>query len=405
MNEAAIRRSIRLFYGAQFAENASFSLGIYLLYFTEYDHFSFTQALLLYIASQATSILFDLFGGGLADALGRKRAYATGMAIYLASFGVPVMFVRSYPLILALALIGGVGHALHSNSLTAATADMLDGDAPRFRRVNAHTQMMVFLGRALASTAGGFLYMVARPLPFAAEAAALTLAALQALGMYEAPIPASAVRAHTQARRLALEALVHLRTKAPQVLRVTVAATLSSFLAGDLLFSYYQPFFRHHHFSATNLGVLFAVISLFSATGSWTIKYAQGRGWRQGIIAMVAGIVAVTGLCFATNRPAIALPATFLAAIGAGCMWPALRLIVTEQSPARIRTSALSAVTTITGTGIMVGFLLSGLLADHGTPAQVGFTAVAFCMLSLAVLYAGPRLRAKKRARAAATAV
>lgn len=385
MNSDAIRRSVRAYYAARFFETFHFTLGIYLIYMTQYLGLSFTQALLLFIVQNVVSILFDLYGGGLADARGRKRSYILGIITCLAAYYIPVLFVRDFTVLLALSAVTGIGWALASNTISSMIADTLDGEKHRFRQVNARSQVLAFIARAAASVIGGLLYLMYAPLPFIAEAAALCIAGGFALAIHEVKQQPDADGRTATARRIVTDALLHIRSKAPIVFWGSLALAFSAYLGGDLLFTYLQPFFSSHGYSAVVLGILFGAISLLSAAGSWTVQYLHHRGWRMEVIAMCSIIIALNGLGIWTDKPAIVLVTVAMQAFVNGMTMPTLRLIVTESAPARIRTAVLSAGTTITSAFMLSGFLLSGLLADNGTPQQAGSLAACFALLGLVI--------------------
>jgi MFS family permease len=236
MPESAIRRTIRAFYANYIFDNAEFALGIYLIYFHEYLGLTFTQGLLIYVISNASMLAFDLFGGGIADVRGRKRAYMAGTAVYLVFQILPLIFIRYYPALVVGAAIGGVGLGLRSNALSAIVADVLDHDQHRYRHVNAQVQMWLFVSRAAAASIGGLLYLFYKPLPLMLDAACVILAAGAASLMVEPAMDKTAHVADTAASAVK-HAVRYMKRSTPQVLRITFALSLIAYCAGDLLFS------------------------------------------------------------------------------------------------------------------------------------------------------------------------
>jgi MFS family permease len=371
MNSRVVGRSIKAFYATEALEFADFTLGIYLIYFHNYVGLSFTQALSLYVAKLGMSTAFDLFGGGIADAYGRRLSYRAGMVLSIAAFTVPVIFLHNFILLFVLAAIAGVGDALAKNTLSATMADLLEDDQPLYRKVNARVQSFLFLSRAGASVIGGFLYLVYPPMPFIAEAIGYSLAIICSFGIDE-PARENIDTSKAGAFGMVIESLGHLRRKTPNVFQAAVFAALTSFLAGDIFFSYYQPFFARHGYSSSELGIMLAAISLLSAAGAWRLQYFQHRGFRVTALVFTAIAMAINGIGFMTNLSAIVLVTMLLQAFTNGFAFPTMRLMVTESTPKRIRASTLSALTTITSACTMLALLTSGMVADHGTPQLVG---------------------------------
>ena len=170
------------------------------------------------------------------------------------------------------------------------------------------------------------------------------------------------------------------------MLWASVSLGLAAFLAGDILFTYYQPFFERNGYGAIFLGLLTAAISLASAAGSWSTQYFHHRGWRLGLIAWICVLIAVNGIAYIIAAPMIVLGTVIIQAFAQGMTVPTRQLIVNESTPSRIRASVLSASSTITSSFVIVGFLFGGLLADHGTPQQAGWLVITLCAAGLAVI-------------------
>jgi MFS family permease len=385
MSSAIIRRSIRAYYISQFFFSAYFPLAIYLLYYHSYIGLSFFQAMLLFAGTWVPSILFDLVGGAMADKYGRKRTYIVGVALFIVGSLLPVLLFRNFPLLVGLALIGGWGAAMVSNSLDSILPDLLHNDSRRFRIVNAHAQVVVSLSRMVAAIVGGYLYTLNKPLPFVVYIAACIIAAIAAIFIHE---PAKTSR-DTKVHALALEAINHVRRAAP-IIRWAALLSCFGYFAGNLLMSYYQIFFSNHAFTPAVIGIILAVASLCSAGGSWLVKHLHHKKWRSGIILICIFLTILNGLGFATDTPSIAILTIMTMAVAAGMWSPTLRLIVNEHTPSRIRTSTLSVVSTLTAIAILFAYLVSGFVADRGNAVWAGGLAVIFGVISL-LFYIGWR--------------
>jgi predicted MFS family arabinose efflux permease len=396
LSEAVIRRSIVAYYANRFFANAMFTLGIYLLFLTRYAGFSTTQALGLFVVQFGASIAFDFAGGGLADAYGRRRAYITGMLLYIGCFLIPVIFIRNYPLLALLSVFTGVGTGLMSNTMSASIADLLDHDQARFRAVNARCQAYLFLGRAIAATAGGFMYLWYKPAPVIAEALAMMVAIATTFWIHEPAVNVSATKRRT-ARHLMREAFLHLQSKAPVVLRLSLAIGLIAYAAADLMFTYLQPFFAGHGYSAVQIGLITTIISLLSASGSWLAQYLQHSRWQNTVLPVIILGMAINALGYCSGLPAIIIITIFIQAVANGLVQPTQRLIANTYSPKHLRASVMSASTTITSLCMMAGFLLSGIIADHGTARQLGLLACSFILVGVCFTFRPPLDQLKTR--------
>jgi MFS family permease len=132
---------------------------------------------------------------------------------------------------------------------------------------------------------------------------------------------------------------------------------------------------------------MFGAISVFSAAGAYTVKYLHHRGWRAAAVMVVGGTIALSSMAIGLQLTTAAIVLSLSTAFATGFVRPTQRLIVNENTPPRIRASALSASTTITGAGSLIGFTVSGLIADHGSPRMAGAAALALALAGLVVLW------------------
>jgi predicted MFS family arabinose efflux permease len=147
--------------------------------------------------------------------------------------------------------------------------------------------------------------------------------------------------------------------------RVWFGLFLGTF-AGDLIWVYYQPFYKSIGWSGFDLGILFACISLLSASGSWLVSKFHEVLTPQNIFKIAALATALNGLLFLSGYWVLSLVGVAFMAVKSGMVEPATRSYFSSVSTNKNRATMLSLGSSAGGLGILVGFMLSGILLDAG---------------------------------------
>ncbi|OGG02536.1 hypothetical protein A2Z33_01935 [Candidatus Gottesmanbacteria bacterium RBG_16_52_11] len=103
------------------------------------------------------------------------------------------------------AIIGGVGEAFYFGANMALLYDALKafGRQKDFAAIRANCVLSAQAGIIIGGVIGGYLYTVAKGLPYFANAASLLLCAVAVSGMFESRVHAAAIRLHDTARTIA----------------------------------------------------------------------------------------------------------------------------------------------------------------------------------------------------------
>lgn len=143
---------------------------------------SVAKAGLITAANMIGSVVTTLWGGALADRVSRKAIMITGPVVQAAALGAVALLARAghVPIaeLAALACMSGLARGFAAGAGTAALRRLV----PREQMATASSQMF---GRDMAaeiigSPAGGFLFSLARWIPFAADAISFLFASLGA---------------------------------------------------------------------------------------------------------------------------------------------------------------------------------------------------------------------------------
>jgi MFS family permease len=379
------QRTVAVYYGTRVAETANFTAAILFLYAHDVIGLSWTQAALLYAAQYGGNLIFSLIGGGIADSYGRRRTYLLGLTLSVVAFYPPLLLVKDFTILVVLVALSGAGWAIAAHAMPAALADALSDDPAWFRRVNTRSYIWLFLGKAAAGLLGGLAYLVAPMLPIVLEMMARLTAVLLVWQLpKEQVIPAEGES--WPALRRAIAGAQFMRQRTRQLFIPILAFAVAGFFGADLIYGYYQAFFKGQHFNAAFLGAFFAGISVLSAAGAWLLHGLHEQHWRRRHTVLAALAVLLNGLGFIIGHPALVIVTAGIMALVVGPAIPTIRLMVSEQAPAHLQASVLAATATLSGVGLIAGFGISGILADHGTSQHVGMMAVISALWALGLL-------------------
>ena len=370
--------------------NAYFPLGIWVLYFVERWGYSFTKAMVIFSVSFAISLILDFVGGVHADVIGRKKSAVIGIVFQIVGCLV-VAYTGNFPALLVSSVLLGVGLAMVSGSLDALVIDELGVDSKEFRAANSNVQMYLFFARVVASTIGGFAYILDKPLPFILTAMAYATALIVTITIRDS---------HTKQPDHESSHARLIKSSLKTVLQNTTAIKLSfailfGIFAGDLVWTYYQPFFKSVGWSPAYLGLLFAGISLVSAAGSrLSIKVLRSRG-PQFVFGLSSLTVIVNAVILLQRRPLLSLIGVGGMAVMSGMNEPAIREFFGSIATKKNRATMLSLGTSIESLGVLGGFLLGGVLLDANSGSRLLLYTIVSALLCLVLVASVNRPAAK----------
>jgi len=319
--------------------------------------------------------------GRLVDRVGARR----GTALVAAFTGICCMAIallaRSATSLTALLLLGGVGNALGSPTVSTLLK----------QEVAVHRQGLAFGAQQSGASLGALLAGLALPsvaIPFGwrwafVVAAVLTLAA--AAFAPRAPAPSAATAAARRPRGLT------------SVHALGLAAVLAS-AAGVGFVSFLVTYAVDSGMSEGAAGLLLGGVSLMatlSRIGVGLFADRAGQEPLRPVAAMLAASVVGYLLLIAGEPAVIALAAVLAGALG--WAWPGgLNLAVVQRSP-DAPAWAVGVLMTGLFTGAVGGPLIVGLLAEHELFTAAWITCAALALLAAATLVATRRWERRRR--------
>lgn len=313
--------------------------------------------------------------GYLLDRLGRRRLMVTGLLL-IAGIDLASAATTVFVLFLGLRAVGGMGWAMFG---TVATTTMVDRPASDRRgRAIGLFLMSESLGLLLGSVAGGWLYQTAGTAsPFVFEAACMLVAAL-AVGSW--PVPAVA-RRDVPASAASGRRLLGTVLRVPGVLLMSVTnAALIAIQTGALVFLFPLYLAERGGMRPETVGYVVGLGMLGRLLALWLGGSASDRWGRLPVLVpgllgygvLLASLVLVTG-------PALLGLWSLMIGAGAGFVAGLPTAIVGDRVAPPLQGIAIGWLRTVTDTGMLVGPLVMGALADavHLAAAFLAAGAIA----------------------------
>jgi MFS family permease len=386
----------------------------------------------------ATIVVLELPTGGVADAIGRKRAALLAQSLFLAS---TVVFLASFSFLALTAgvVLMGTARALASGALDAWFVDALLAHDVAFdlQPSLAHAGTLTILGLSLGSLAGGAIpsalggglpadgtaILTPLSLPFLASFA-VQLLCIAVIAVFvrevrpadavdgddgdgdEDEAPAAGLAAVGPILRQALRAV-----RANRVVALIMAATAAGGLAVSALETFWQPRFDVLLRSGGGeappfvFGLLMAGAFGVGVVGNLlSIPLGRALGRRYGRVAAfahLAGGAAIVLLATRTGMPG-ATAAFFAAYLFNAVSASPVATVLNAEVPSRQRSSTLSVVSLAGYLGAGAGSIAFGALAQAAGIPAVWAVAGTLLALSCLLLFGVDRLRRPAAQRATA---
>jgi MFS family permease len=341
--------------------------------------------------------------GYLLDRLGRRTLMAAGLIVIATSDLVSIV-VTVFASFLVVRGIAGMGWAMFG---TVATTLMVDRSAKRRRgRAVSLLLMSESVGLLIGTVAGGWLYQgVGTASPFVCEAACMVLAAVVVAGCGPSHLlnslgspaaaprpgtvvagcgpshllnslgsPAAAPRPATPARESAAtpEAIASDRrllrdvVRTPGVVLVSVtSAVLAAVQTGVLVFLFPLYLVEHGRLEPTTVGYVIGLSVLGRVAALWIGGSVSDRHDRMSVLSLgLLGYGLVLGTLILITDPLLLGLWSVMIGAGGGFVAGLPTSIVGDRVAAPLHGVAIGWLRTVTDTGMLLGPLAMGALAD-----------------------------------------
>ena len=340
--------------------------------------FTFSQFFVLMGVWTSGTVFLEVPTGAIADSYSRKLSVIIGLVVAGVST-VGMGLTESYPMLLVLFAINGIGFTFFSGAEDAWAIDNLYHHRREdlIEQFYAKNQAIMYLGMVAGPLAGA---MVAgwgiRPLWFVwGGGYLLAAAAMTMVAEHYTPEPDAARSPLRQTVQQTGETLQLLRSDR----NLGLASPVSGFIA--LLFldnGFWQPLLVDLELPVAGIGYVTAGATLVGAVLSLLIPKLSRYDFR---ILLASGIVAKMVILFALPMlygPRYLLASAMYIAVEAAATFegPLLNPYIQQRLPSRLRATAVSIKSMIFKLIMGIGGIILGVLADH-TSVRTIFPVIA----------------------------
>lgn len=373
-------RNITLAYFLSFFGHCWFWLGIWVFYylrFTDYAGIGILETVFI-----LTSTVADIPTGAIADLLGKKLTLFS--AFLLQGIGMIMMGLTPNAFFLGCSIfVASVGGALYSGTLDALVYDSLkeQGNVNRYEKTIATIKSLSLIAPALAGAVGGFLYVMSPGLPFFFAAAAHGSALVLSLFLREPSVDTEKFSFNSflhQTRQGFRELTKSADIKTHTILLLSIGVIVV--IVDEMLSSFLGVEFG---FTASEIGIFWAVIYLVSAAFSQTTPFFRKIFGRRYALVFTGGIIALTLVLspaagFALGAFTILVRSSFQTVFN-----NLTSVSINEHTESKYRATTLSTFNTIKNIPYVLTAYLAGSLAQT---ISAKYTALVLGMLLLVFL-------------------
>jgi MFS family permease len=343
----------------------------------------------------AALVACGLPAGQVVDRLDRRRVLIAAESVRAATAGSVALLFALHQLTVVPLLAAGVLLGAAQPFGGAARMLLLRSVVTPDQLTAALTQDEVRVGVAelAGPPLGGFLYGIARALPFLFSAVSFTVSLLCALVLRPDPAPAADARTDAGAADGGMLAGVRALWADPALRAALVLVTVLNACGAPLSLA---VIYLLHHQSAPSwsIGLALSGAAVGGLAGAGLVGPLHRR-FQPGtlLLGIVAAEVPVWIALALVHGPWLTAAVLFVAVLGIPTLSVLLDVLIFRQVPDRQRGRAITATMTVVGLGIPLGTGAVGLLLQYlgGTGALLAMAGLLACGTAWAT--AQPRLR------------
>ncbi|MDE7201830.1 MAG: MFS transporter [Lachnospiraceae bacterium] len=379
-----LKRNITLDYISTFITNLNMQSSIWVLYLA-YCGLNLAQIGLVEGIYHATSIVFEIPSGAVADLLGRKKSMILSR-VCIAISCVIMLFARSFWFFALSFVIQALGNNLNSGSEEALVYDSMKyaGQEEHYMRVCGRLNMIIEVSQGIATVAGGILAEFSYFWCYSACVVIVVLALIPVIWMVEAPY------ADTENSLKSVREVVtfHFKT-CYEVLRsdrriLDIIVYYSAvFAAETVLFFYSQQYFYELGYNKIQISLIMLVVGGVSCAGAvMSERIYQKFGKKTALIGTL--VIAASFLGYGFQNIMIAIAALVMAGFSNSVLYPVQSELLNSLIPSAQRATLISVNSMFFSIGMILLFPLAGVLADRwGLTAifvAIGLVLTAFIL-------------------------
>lgn len=372
-----LKRNIPLDYITAFITNLNMQSSVWVLYLA-YCGLSLAEIGIVEGIYHATSIVFEIPSGAVADLLGRKRSMVCSRVCTAISC-VAMLFARNFWLFAAGFAIQALGNNLNSGSEEALVYDSMKllGQEEGYLKVCGNLDVIIEVSQGIATVLGGILsdysyfwcylaclvvaLLALVPVSFMSETpGAVRMDGLELVKGDRLGIKRKAVREVVAGHfKLSYQILKSDR----EIVRVIVYYSVV-FAAEALLFFYSQQYYFEMGFHRVSISLVLLAVGMASCLGAvLSGRIYQGCG-KKAIVAASSSI-AFALLCYGFQNPALSIAVFALAGFCNAMLYPIQSDTLNQRIPSEQRATLISVDSMFFSVAMIIMFPMAGALADR----------------------------------------
>ena len=349
------------------------------LYLREFFAANYQMVTLIPVVFGAGKWIASLPTGYLQDRLGRRQMMAAGL-IVMALVDIASAFTVVYVVFLGLRAIGGIGWAMFATVATTAAVGH-QGAARRGRTVSL-LLMSETLGLLVGTTAGGVFYQHAgKTSPFFLEAFCMFIAIVAVAWQSNSLGRRQPAKSPAAADRNALRAALAI----PGVLLMSlVSGALVAIQVGVFVFLYPLYLAQSGQLGPETVGYFISLSVLGRLLSLWLGGSLSDRWGRLSVL--VPGLLlyaAILGTLVLITNPVLLGVWSLLIGAGSGLVASIPTAVIGDRAPSEVRGVAVGWLRTVNDSGMIVGPLVFGAVAD-GVHLAAPFVLAAALLIIVA---------------------
>jgi len=376
-----MKRNIFLWYVTTFFTAAEFTLPIWVIFNTTYLSLNYTEAMILGMLPFGISALLEIPTGSFADKYGRLLSYRSGLILQLLAM-ISYIFFKNFSVLIFFQIIGGLGLALKSGSLEALIHNSITTSNKKeaFFRKHSIKMIIVFISRTLAVLVGSFIFAREPRLPFIFVAVSLFAAVIISFFFQENKV--SVEKTLQQHMKKSLQIIL-----TNNFFKLFIFVLLLYIFIGESMFSFYQPYFKSIHIPLKDFGLFYAVISSFSALGSWLSYHIYRRWSGLNILVLLLFNVCLTIIFMLFENIQVSFLAIVPSSITFGFIINLRNATIQNNIKSKYHSTAISIVSFAGRAVLIVGTVLVGVLLDHFTVHSINILLAVIAVVFFLVAY------------------
>lgn len=357
-------KNIPLDYISTFITNLNMQSSIWVLYLA-YCGLNLAQIGLVEGIYHATSILFEIPSGAVADLLGRKKSMVLSR-ICIAVSCMIMLFARSFWFFALSFAVQALGNNLNSGSEEALVYDSMKaaGQEARYMRVCGRLNMIIEVSQGIATVAGGILAEFSYFWCYSACLVIAALALFPVVLMVEAPY----TDAQSRQRSILEVVVVHFRTcyeilRSDRRILKLISFYSVIFASETMLFFYSQQYYYGLGYNKVQISLILLVmggVSCIGAVMSERIYAALGKKTAQ----IGACVIAAAFLAYGVQNLFVSAAAFAAASFFNSVLYPLESEQLNSLIPSGQRATLISVNSMFFSIGMILLFPLAGFLAD-----------------------------------------